>query len=145
MPTLNALDPTPQQIKDFLAHKGANEPVFMLNLLKFKDRATYKDGEDVSGREAYSRYASAFAELVKESGIEGGAVWGGNLNAWMIGQGDGANNENGEWDAAAIFKYPNAAVMIETVSSDAYRKIHKHRRAGLAGQLLISCDNGGVF
>lgn len=139
MPTLNALDPTPQQIKDFLAHKGADEAVFMLNLLKFKDRATYKDREDVSGREAYGRYASAFAKLVKESGIEGGAIWGGNMNAWMIGQGEG------EWDAVGIFKYPNAAVMIETVSSDAYRKIHKHRRAGLAGQLLISCDDGGVF
>ena len=139
MPTLNALDPTPQQIKDFLAHKGADEAVFMLNLLKFKDRATYKDGEDVSGREAYGRYAAAFAKLVKESGIEGGAVWGGNMNAWMIGQGEG------EWDAVGVFKYPNAAVMIETVSSDAYRKIHKHRRAGLAGQLLISCDNGGIF
>lgn len=145
MPTLNALDPTPQQIKDFLAHKGAEEPVFMLNLLKFKDRATYKDGEDISGREAYGRYAKAFARLVEESGIEGGAVWGGNINAWMIGQGEGANNENGEWDSVAIFKYPNAAIMIETVSSDAYRKIHKHRRAGLEGQLLISCDDGGVF
>ena len=55
MPTLNALDPTPQQIKDFLAHKGADQPVFMLNLLKFKDKATYKDGEDISGREAYNR------------------------------------------------------------------------------------------
>jgi len=119
MPTLNALDPTPQQIKDFLAHKGADQPVFMLNLLKFKDKATYKDGEDISGREAYN--------------------WGGNLKAWMIGQGDG------EWDAVAVFEYPNAAVMIETVSSGAYRKIHKHRRAGLAGQLLISCDNGGIF
>lgn len=139
MPTLNALDPTPQQIKDFLAHKGAEEPVFMLNLLKFKTRAAYKDGEDISGREAYGRYSSAFSKLVKESGIDGGAVFGGNLNAWMIGQGDG------EWDAVAIFKYPNAAVMIETVSSEAYRKIHKHRRAGLAGQLLISCDDGGVF
>ena len=145
MPTLNALDPTPQQIKDFLSHKSADEPVFMLNLLKFKDKATYKDGEDISGREAYGRYAKAFSELVKENGIKGGAIFGGNLNAWMIGQGDGANNENGEWDAIGIFEYPNAAVMIETVSSDAYRKIHKHRRAGLAGQLLISCDNGGVF
>jgi len=139
MATLNALDPTPQQIKDFLTHKQANESVFMLNLLKFKTRATYKDGEDISGREAYGRYAEGFARLVKESGIEGGAIFGGNLNAWMIGQGDG------EWDAVAIFKYPNAAVMIETVSSEAYRKIHKHRRAGLEGQLLISCDNGGVF
>lgn len=139
MPTLNALDPTPEQIKDFLSHKGANEPVFMLNLLKFKERATYKDGEDISGREAYGRYASAFSKLVKESGIDGGAVWGGNLNAWMIGQGDG------EWDAVAVFEYPNAATMFKMVSSEAYRKIHKHRRAGLAGQLLISCDNGGVF
>ncbi len=139
MTILNALDPTPQQIKGFLAHKGADEPVFMLNLLKFKDRATYKDGEDISGREAYGRYAEGFSALVKESGIDGGAIFGGNLNAWMIGEGDG------EWDAVAIFKYPNAATMFETVSSDAYRKIHKHRRAGLAGQLLISCDNGGVF
>ena len=139
MATLNAIEPTPEQIKSFLAHKKANEPVFMLNLLKFKERASYKDGEDISGREAYNRYAAGFAALVKESGIEGGPVWGGNLNAWMIGQGDG------EWDACAIFKYPNAATMLETVSSDAYRKIHKHRRAGLAGQLLISCDGGGVF
>lgn len=139
MATLNAIDPTPEQIKNFLGHKKAGQPVFMLNLLKFKERADYKDGEDISGREAYGRYASAFAALVKESGIEGGAVWGGNLNAWMIGQGEG------EWDACAIFKYPSAAVMIETVSSDAYRKIHKHRRAGLAGQLLISCDDNKVF
>lgn len=139
MATLNALDPTPEQIKTFLSHKGADEAVFMLNLLKFKERATYKDGEDISGREAYGRYASAFSELVKESGIEGGAVFGGNLNAWMIGQGDG------EWDAIGIFKYPNAATMLEMVSSEAYRKIHKHRRAGLAGQLLISCDDNKVF
>ena len=139
MPTLNAIDPTPEQIKDFLAHKGANDPVFMLNLLKFKERANYKDGEDISGREAYARYAKGFSKMVKDSGIEGGPIWSGNLNAWMIGQGDG------EWDAVAIFKYPNAAVMIETVSSETYRKIHKHRRAGLAGQLLISCDNREVF
>lgn len=139
MPTLNALDPTPEQIQNFLAHKGANKPVFMLNLLKFKDRASYKDGEDISGREAYGRYADAFGKMVKAAGIKGGPVFGGNLNAWMIGQGDG------EWDAVAIFEYPNAKTMFEMVSSEAYREIHRHRRAGLAGQLLISCDNGGVF
>ena len=139
MPTLNALDPTPEQIKDFLSHKGANEPVFMLNLLKFKDRAAYKNGEDISGREAYGRYAKAFGKMVKETGIKGGPVFGGNVNSWMIGQG------KGEWDAVAVFKYPDAATMFKMVSSEEYRKIHKHRRAGLAGQLLISCDNGGVF
>jgi uncharacterized protein (DUF1330 family) len=139
MTTLNAIEPTPEQIKKFLSDKKAGEPVYMLNLLKFKDKATYKNGENVSGREAYARYASAFSKLVKDKKIEGGGTWGGNMNSWLIGQGEG------EWDAIGIFKYPSAEIMIKTVSSDEYRKIHKHRRAGLAGQLLISCDNKGVF
>jgi uncharacterized protein (DUF1330 family) len=139
MTTLNAIEPTPEQIKKFLSDKKAGEPVYMLNLLKFKDKATYKNGENVSGREAYARYASAFSKLVKDKKIEGGGTWGGNMNSWLIGQGEG------EWDAIGIFKYPSAEIMIETVSSDEYRKIHKHRRAGLAGQLLICCDNKGVF
>ena len=139
MTTLNAIEPTPEQIKKFLSDKKAGEPVYMLNLLKFKDKATYKNGENVSGREAYARYASAFSKLVKDKKIERGGTWGGNMNSWIIGQGDG------EWDAIGIFKYPSAEIMIETVSSDEYRKIHKHRRAGLEGQLLISCENTGVF
>ena len=141
MSTLNALDPSPEQIKAFLSHHKSGQPVFMLNLLKFKDRASYKDGEDedISGREAYGRYARAFSELVAQSGVDASAEFSGNINAWMIGQGEG------EWDAIAIFRYPNASAMFDMVSSDAYRKIHKHRRAGLAGQLLISCDNEKVF
>ena len=141
MPTLNALDPTPEQIKAFLAHKKSSEPVFMVNLLKFKDKATYKDahkdGEDISGREAYGRYAAGFSEIMKGKGVE--TIYGGNANVFMIGQGEG------EWDSVAVVKYPNAKSMLEAVSSDEYRKIHKHRRAGLAGQLLISCDNEKVF
>jgi len=139
MTTLNALDPTQDQIKAFLGHPKGSDPVFMLNLLKFKDKATYKDGEDISGREAYGRYAAGFSKLVKEAGIDGGAIFGGNANTLLIGKGEA------EWDAVAIFRYPNARTMFEMVSSDAYRKIHKHRRAGLAGQLLISCDDSGVF
>jgi len=139
MATLNALDPTPEQIKAFLGHPRANDPVFMLNLLKFKNRASYKDGEDISGKAAYNRYASAFSDLVKKAGIDGGAIFGGKVNVLLIGEGQDA------WDAVAIFRYPNAKTMFEMVSSEAYRKIHKHRRAGLAGQLLISCDDSGVF
>jgi uncharacterized protein (DUF1330 family) len=137
-PTLNATDPTPEQIKSFLGESPKGEPVFMLNLLKFKERATYNDGEDVSGAEAYGRYAKAFGEMLKELNIEGAeTVFGGNMNHVLIGQGD--------WDAAAIVRYPDAQTMFETVSSDRYRKIHYHRKAGLAGQLLISCDARGVF
>ena len=136
MSILNAIDPTPEQIKEFLGHKKAGEPVFMLNLLKFKDKATYKDGEEISGREAYGRYAKAFGDVTK--GVTT-TIFGGNVNAFMIGEGQG------EWDAVAIVRYPSAQAMFDAVSTEAYRKIHKHRRAGLAGQLLISCDDTKVF
>lgn len=147
MPILNAVDPTPEQIADFLADKKNAEPVFMLNLLKFKDRATYTDRDtnpdnDVSGAVAYGRYAKAFGDMVKASGIDAAPVFGGAMNAMMIGT---ANGSDALWDAVGIFRYPNAQAMIDMVSSDAYRKIHKHRRAGLDGQLLIACDDSGVF
>ncbi len=136
MPTLNALDPTPEQIKEFLSHEKAGEPVFMLNLLKFKDKATYQDGEDISGREAYGRYAADFNKATK--GVTT-TLFGGNVNSFLIGEGQD------EWDAVALVRYPSAQAMFDAVSSEEYRKIHKHRRAGLAGQLLISCDGSGVF
>ena len=111
-------------------------PVSMLNLLKFKDRATYKDGEDVSGETAYRRYASAFAKLVAGHGVT--TNYSGRVLAQLIGEG-------ADWDAAAIVTYPNAAKMIEMTSSDDYRKIHYHRRAGLDGQLLLACGGEGLF
>jgi uncharacterized protein (DUF1330 family) len=140
MATLNAIDPTPEQIKAFLGDSAENEPVFMLNLLKFKAKATYKDGEDVSGATAYGRYAKAFAKMLVDLNIEGTeTVYSGRTHNFLIGEGQG------EWDAVAIVRYPNAKTMFETVSSDAYRKFHYHRKAGLAGQLLIRCDNESVF
>ena len=140
MTTEIALEPLPEQVKAFLARHPDGQPVYMLNLLKFKDRATYHDGEDISGAEAYARYGEAFGKLVASKNIDGAhSVFGGKMGAWLIGQGEG------EWDAVAIFRYPDAKTMFETVSSDDYRKIHKHRKAGLEGQLLIACDGSGIF
>ena len=141
---MNALHPTEEQTRAFLAHPKSGEPVFMLNLLKFKDRADYESGEDVSGREAYGRYARAFGEMLRDSGIEGvETVFGGTANAVLIGEGEADGSP--KWDAVALVRYPDAKTMFETVSSDAYRSIHFHRKAGLEGQMLISCDGSGVF
>jgi len=140
MATLNAIDPTQEQIKAFLGKNAEGKPVFMLNLLKFKEKATYKDGEEVSGATAYGRYAIAFAKMLKDLNIEGiETTYSGRIQNFLIGGGEG------EWDSVAIVRYPDAKTMFETVSSDAYRKIHYHRKAGLAGQLLINCDDKSVF
>ena len=132
----NALHPTDTQIREFMKSAG-DSPVHMVNLLKFKTRATYKDGEDVSGETAYRRYAKGFADYVRPHGVV--PTYGGKAMATLIGDGPEA------WDAIAIVKDPSAKLMIELTSSDAYRKIHKHRRAGLEGQILIACDDGGIF
>ena len=64
MSTQNAVHPTKAQIEAFLADHEDGEPVFMLNLLKFKDLATYRDADGAdrasTGRAAYDRYAAAF-------------------------------------------------------------------------------------
>ena len=104
----------------------------MLNLLKFKKRATYKDGEDISGAEAYARYGEAFGKLVASLKIVGAhSVYGGKMGSWLIGHPNTGIGGESEWDAVAIFRYPDAKTMFATVSSEAYRKIHKHRKAGL--------------
>lgn len=146
MASLNALHPTPEQIAQHLAHHKAGEPVYMLNLLKFKDRATYNDSDvnpenDVSGAQAYARYGAAFGDVARavDSGFEAG--FAGEVSTLLIGQ----IGEGTDWDMVAIAKYSSAQMMIDCVSSPAYRKIHYHRKAGLEGQILITCSAAKVF
>lgn len=135
-----AVEPLPEQVQAFLANHPEGQPVYMLNLLKFKAKASYHDHEDISGVEAYARYGRAFGKLVAAKNIDGAhSVFSGKMGSWLIGQGEG------EWDAVALFRYPDAKTMFDTVSSDDYRKIHKHRKAGLEGQLLIACKEGQIF
>jgi uncharacterized protein (DUF1330 family) len=129
----NALEPNQQQIEAFLG-AGNNAPVHMLNLLKFRKFAAYEDGSDaeLSGREAYMRYASKMIPLVQASG--GKLIFSGDVASLMIGSVDDV------WDAAAIVTYPSAAKMVEITMSDEFQAISVHRKAGLEGQILLNCS-----
>lgn len=140
MATVNAIEPTPAQIKAFLASHEDGVPIYMLNLLKFKPTSTYRDGEQVSGETAYNRYAKAFGEMLRDHNIEGcETVFGGKVDRFLIGSGAE------EWDAVALVRYADKKSMFDAVSNETYRTFHFHRKAGLAGQLLIACDGSGVF
>ncbi len=58
MKVANAVLPNEAQIKGFF-EPGPDGPIFMVNLLKFKEQAEYEDGREttLSGREAYDLYA----------------------------------------------------------------------------------------
>ena len=67
----NAVYPTTDGIRALGQDKSPTK-VAMLNLLKFRDKALYKDGraDDISGREAYERYANAMTKIVEREGAE---------------------------------------------------------------------------
>ena len=54
----NKVMPNDEQMAEFL-DPGNDEPIYMVNLLKFKDKAEYPDKRetDLSGREAYAIYS----------------------------------------------------------------------------------------
>ena len=59
MEVKNAVMPNDQQMAGFL-EEDEDQPIFMVNLLKFKDKATYPDKRetDLTGEEAYAIYGA---------------------------------------------------------------------------------------
>lgn len=129
----NALEPTEEQTAGFLA-PGDDQPIYMLNLLKYKDKAEYADGRDtaLSGRDAYQIYGTAVIERL--AAVKGSIIFSGIVSRLMLGEVEEL------WDDVAIAMYPSRAAMLAMVSSPEYQDITVHRKAGLAGQLNIETN-----
>ena len=134
----NALQPSPEQVEETILSKEKG-PIYMVNLLKYKDRAEYADGRETSltGREAYALYGQGVVETLTDVG--GSVVFGGEVVGLLVGQVDEL------WDDVAIAMYPDGAAMAEMISSPKYQAIHVHREAGLAGQLNITTRVRGAL
>ena len=126
----NKLMPNEDQIKGFL-EGDVDTPIYMLNLLRFKDNAEYEDGRqtDLSGQEAYAIYgAEVQAHLAK---VGGQGIFAGRVSRLMLGEVEDL------WDMVAIAMYPSKKAMLKMVSDPDYIESAKHRSAGLEGQLNI--------
>ena len=110
---------------------GPDGPVFMVNLLSFKERAEYEDGRetDLTGREAYNLYGQAVSGLIQDYGGE--IVFVGDVTFLSLGQVEDL------WDEVAVAKYPDRAALLAMSSSPGWQEAAVHRTAGLAGQLNI--------
>lgn len=131
MNIVNELYPTdPDQQKEMMA-PGPDGPIYMVNLLKFRDKAEYADGRDtdLSGREAYNLYAKEVAKLLPKFG--GKLSFIGDVTFLAIGQADEL------WDEVAIAEYPSRGDLVKMSTSPEWQAISVHRAAGLKGQLNI--------
>ncbi|WP_439105621.1 DUF1330 domain-containing protein [Congregibacter sp.] len=130
MEVKNAVHPTPEQMAGY-AEPGADGAIYMLNLLKFRDRAEYADGREteLSGAEAYAVYGVGVMKLLPEFG--GYLAFSAPVERLMLGEVEEL------WDSMAIAMYPSRQAMLDMMQSHEYQAIHVHREAGLAGQLNI--------
>lgn len=131
MNVVNEVFPSnPEQLKG-LMEKGPDGPIFMVNLLKFKDKAEYEDGREtkLTGREAYMIYGRAVGELLPKFGGRG--IFVADVSYLSLGRVEEL------WDEIAIAMYPARENMVRMSMSEEWRAIAVHRSAGLKGQLNI--------
>ena len=138
MEVKNAVMPNEAQLKEF-NEQGEEKPIFMVNLLKFKEKAEYPDKRetDLSGEEAYVIYGQEVASHLAKVG--GMPIFGGNVDRLMLGEVEDL------WDKVAIAMYPSRKAMLEMIMDPDYIESAQHRVAGLDGQLNIETSVEGMF
>ncbi|MEM7341169.1 MAG: hypothetical protein AAF467_21115 [Actinomycetota bacterium] len=103
-------------------------PVWMVNLMRYKDQAEYADGRatTLTGREADDEYAplgplaAVGAEIVFVADVE-----------------DQFLGDEPTWDRIAVVKYPTRAAFIAMQQREDFQKAHEHKEAGMAETIVI--------
>lgn len=135
MQVKNEVIPTdPERLKQ-MTEPGPDGPIYMVNLLKFKDKAEYEDGRetDLTGREAYGLYGQEVAKLLPKFG--GKLIFVGDVTFLALGEIEEL------WDEVAIVQYPKRSAIVEMSLSPEWQAISVHRAAGLKGQLNIEATS----
>jgi len=130
MQVMNKVYPNKEQIKGFM-EPSSEEPICMVNLLKFKEKAEYEDGRDtdLTGREAYALYEEGVKKLLQEIG--GGIGFKGDVERLALGEVEEL------WDVVGLAVWPSRGAMFKVMQSPEMQAISVHRSAGLAGQLNL--------
>ncbi len=114
MEVINEVWPTDPERARAMLEDATDGPIYMINLLKFKQKAEYADGREteLSGQEAYRIYAAEVAAHLSKVG--GKPVIGGQVTALRLGVVEEL------WDVVAIAMYPNRKAMLTMITSPDY-------------------------
>jgi uncharacterized protein (DUF1330 family) len=109
-------------------------PIHMLNLVKVREKATYEDGREIPGKEAYAAYGRESAPIFQRVG--GRIVWSGKMEFMLIGPADE------DWDFCFIAEYPSVDAFVEMIKDPAYREAMRHRQAAVKTSRLVRMAPG---
>jgi uncharacterized protein (DUF1330 family) len=122
------IDPTKQVFAAFRENNRAG-PIHMLNLVRLRAQASYPDGRQATGAEAYAAYGRDSAPVFTRLG--GRIVWQGRFELMLIGP------TTERWDICFIAEYPSVSAFVEMIRDPAYREAVKHRQAAVEDSRLI--------
>jgi len=118
-----------QRILERDADSGFN----LVNFFKFHETADYgADTEpEISGREAFQRYADVSVPTMQNAGGDFLAVaaFAGSL----IGQ-------EQDWDLIVVGKFPNLAAYLSLNTNPDYVRAFRHRNAAVARQFVVAME-----
>jgi len=135
---LYTLDLNPENVQAVEHLIPQDSPVYMVNLLRYREQADYEEDTDqlpCSGKEAYYlRYLPAFNQTAAAEGVTDiQVIWLGNVLTSVV------SPPEERWDDVAIAEYPNFAAFRQVSESPMYRaQALPHRKAALEDWRLIA-------
>ena len=138
------IDPSPANFAAFKA-LPRDEPIHMLNLLRYRELAEYPEGHEHhgkgwSGRRAYREYGKTSGPIFQRVG--GSIVWRGAFQTMVTGPDDM------RWDDGFIAQYPSSAAFFEMIKDPEYQLAVGNRTAALVDSRLVRFkpgETGGGF
>lgn len=110
-----------------------DEPVVMVNLMRFRERSLDGNG---TGWDAYLRYSKATSPLIKARG--GTIFWAGKADATAVGNADAHR-----WDYVALVYYPTRAAFLDMMTSPEYETVSDPlREAACAEHVIVAATEG---
>lgn len=128
---MDYVNPSREQLEGLLARLPMEQPVTMLNLLRFRPEADYPQGsghKPCTGSKAYARYAATATEKLAQLGAK--VIWSGTPQGLLIGPPE-------HWDQAFLVRYPSADAFFRMLAMPDYQAATEHRTAALADSRLI--------
>ena len=104
-------------------------PVWMVNLMKYRDVAEYSDGRatTITGREADDRYAP----IAPLAAVGAEIVFLAEVEDQLLGDAP-------KWDRVAVVKYPTRRSFIEMQERPDFLELHEHKEAGMEQTIVMS-------
>jgi hypothetical protein len=103
-------------------------PVWMVNLMKYREVADYADGREstVTGQEADDLYSP----LDSLAAVGAAPVLFGDVDQQLLG-------DETVWDRVGVVKYPTRTSFIEMQALPTFQESHKHKDAGMESTIVM--------